>query len=90
MGRTRAGGKRVASPGKAEEPLKRKNYRLHQSKLDAAQTVLGTRTETETIELALDLVAFGERLASGTRRARGRAWTDVIAEMEPSNAGTEG
>jgi hypothetical protein len=32
--------------------------------------VLGTTTETETIERALDLVVFGERLASGTTRAR--------------------
>jgi hypothetical protein len=67
-----------------EEAASRKNYRLHQSKLDAARKALGTRTETETIERALDLVAFGERLASGTARARGRAWNDVFGEMEVS------
>ncbi|HSW29459.1 MAG TPA: hypothetical protein VLH75_08270 [Longimicrobiales bacterium] len=50
----------------------RKNYRLTQSKLDVAQRVLGTRTETETIEQALDLVAFGERLARRTERGRDR------------------
>lgn len=64
-----------------DEAPKRKNYRLRQSKLDAAREVLGTRTETETIEQALDLVAFGERLASGTERARGRPWSDVFGEM---------
>jgi hypothetical protein len=64
-----------------EEPLKRKNYRLHQSRLDRARDVLGTRTETETIERALDLVVFAERLASGTGRARGRGWNDVFGEM---------
>jgi len=64
-----------------EEPLKRKNYRLHQSRLDRARDVLGTRTETETIERALDLVVFAERLASGTERARGRGWNDVFGEM---------
>jgi hypothetical protein len=50
--------------------------------LDAARRVLGTTTETETIERALDLVVFGERLASGTARARGRVWNDVVGEMQ--------
>jgi hypothetical protein len=55
-----------------------------QSKLDAARRVLGTTTETETIERALDLVVFGGRLASGTSRARGRVWNDVFGEMRRS------
>jgi hypothetical protein len=66
-----------------QDPPRRKNFRLQQSKLDAARRVLGTSTETETIERALDLVVFGERLASGTARARGRAWNDVVGEMDP-------
>lgn len=61
----------------------RKNFRLSQAKLDVAQDLLGTRTETETIETALDLVALGARLAEGTRRARGRPWDDPL---EPSEA----
>jgi hypothetical protein len=44
--------------------------------------MLGTAPETETIERALDLVVFGERLSSGTARARGRAWNDVVGEMD--------
>lgn len=75
-----------SSQGVRGEVVKRKNYRLHQSKLDAAQKVLGTRTETETIERALDLVAFGERLASGTVRTRGRPWNDVFGEMDNPGA----
>jgi hypothetical protein len=74
------------TPGGHEEPLKRKNFRLHQSKLDVARKVLGTQTETETIERALDLVAFGERLALGTMRARGRPWNDIFGEMQESGA----
>lgn len=62
----------------------RKNFRLHQDKLDAARTVLGTETETETIERALDLIAFGDRLAKGTARARGRTWSDLFGEMDAS------
>lgn len=68
--------------GEGEELRTRKNFRLHQSKLDAARRVLGTRTETETVERALDLVGFGERLATGTERARGRPWKDVFGEMD--------
>jgi hypothetical protein len=74
--------RRVRQPKARQDAPKRKNYRLQQSKLDAARRVLGTRTETETIERALDLVVFGERLASGTARARGRAWNDVVGEMD--------
>lgn len=35
---------------------KRKHFILSQSKLNLAKKILGTRTETETIELALDSV----------------------------------
>lgn len=74
--------RRVRRRKARQDPRKRKNYRLQQSKLDAARRVLGTTTETETIERALELVVFGERLASGTARARGRAWNDVAGEMD--------
>jgi hypothetical protein len=74
--------RRARRPKGRQDAPKRKNYRLQQSKLDAARRVLGTTTETETIDRALDLVVFGERLASGTARARGRAWNDVAGEME--------
>ena len=58
-------------PGKAIEAAKRKNYRLRQSKIDRARKVLGTKSETETIELALDLVVFGEQLLAGVDRVQG-------------------
>ncbi len=67
---------------KVEEPLTRKNFRLHQSKIDRARKILGTATETETIEQALDLVAFGERLLSGVDRMRGKNLVDVFADAE--------
>lgn len=88
MGTIRATGRTPQQSERAEMP-KRKNYRLRQSKLDAAQRVLGTRTETETIERALDLVAFGERLAAGTERARGRPWKDIFGEVETSGSAAE-
>lgn len=86
---TRATPKARAGQDTSREVPRRKNYRLHQSKLDAARKVLGTETETETIERALDLVAFGERLAEGTRRARGRLWNDVFGELEGDGAAAE-
>jgi hypothetical protein len=60
-----------------EEPPTRKNFRLHQSKIDRARKILGASTETETIEQALNLVAFGERLVTGVDRMRGRGVADI-------------
>lgn len=37
--------------------IQRKNYRIDVAKLQRTQRILGTRTETETIHKALDLVA---------------------------------
>ncbi|HEX2091536.1 MAG TPA: hypothetical protein VHG28_04000 [Longimicrobiaceae bacterium] len=89
MGRTGAARKPAAERGGRDEEPRRKNYRLHQSKLDAAREALGTKTETETIERALDLAAFGERLASGTERIRGLPWNDIFGEMAPRGPGAE-
>jgi hypothetical protein len=43
--------------------VQRKNYRIDVAKLERAQRILGTRTETETIHRALDLVAEEAALA---------------------------
>ena len=37
--------------------VQRKNYRIDVAKLERTRRILGTRTETETIHRALDLVA---------------------------------
>jgi hypothetical protein len=67
---------------KHDEVAARKNYRLHQSKIDRARLILGTATETETIERALDLVAFGEELRSGVDAMRGTKLVDVFGGDE--------
>lgn len=59
----------------------RKNYRLHQAKIDRAREILGTRTETETIEQALELVAFGDALLAGVDRMRGKGLADVFTGL---------
>ncbi len=49
----------------------RKNLRLTQAKVDRARRILGADTETETIERALDLVAFRQEVIDGVRRVAG-------------------
>jgi hypothetical protein len=66
---------RIASV--AEAPRK-KNFRLHQSKIDRAMEILGTRTETETIEQALDMLVFRDRLVQGVRNMRGAGLEDIF------------
>jgi hypothetical protein len=63
---------------RAAEPARRKNIRLQQWKIDEAREVLGTETETETIEAALDLVVFRKELVEGIRAMRGAELEDVF------------
>ncbi len=48
-----------------------KEFWLDPSALRRAQTLLGAETERETVELALDLVAFREELGEGLRTLAG-------------------
>lgn len=59
-------GRRAARDGKV-----RKEFWLDPKLLADAQTYLGTTTERETVEVALDLVAFRRELVAGTRALRG-------------------
>lgn len=61
-----------------DEPARKKNLRLHQTKIDAARAILGTSTETETIETALDLVVFRKELVDGVRALRDLDIADVF------------
>lgn len=47
--------------------VQRKNYRIDVAKLARTQRILGTRTETETIHRALDLVAEETALVQAIR-----------------------
>jgi hypothetical protein len=70
---------RLADELLTEAPRK-KNFRLRQSKIDRAMEILGTRTETETLEQALDLVALRDRLVDGVRNMRGAGLVDVFED----------
>jgi hypothetical protein len=47
--------------------VKRKNYYLDEKAIKQAQKVLGTKTETETIQKALELIADEARLAQALK-----------------------
>ena len=51
----------------------RKEFWLDPETLHRAQKILGTATERETVEVALDMIAFRRELLNGTR---------VLSELE--------
>ncbi len=53
------------------EKVVRKNMRLRQDLIDRAKRILGTRTETETVERALEMVAFREEVVEGIETVAG-------------------
>jgi len=58
----------------------RKNVVMDQRKLDAARRVLGVETETEAIDVALDLVAFRRELVRGIASVRGAGGIEDVFE----------
>jgi len=61
----------------------RKNVIMDQRELDVARRALGVDTETEAIDRALDLVAFGEELAKGFAAVRRSGGVDDVVEGRP-------
>lgn len=58
------------SRGRPRRGWVRKNLHIDQRKLDAARRALGVKTETETVDAALDAIAFRTELTAGIRRIR--------------------
>ena len=58
----------------------RKNVVMDQRKLDVARRALGVDTETEAIDLALDLVVFRKELAAGFTAVRNSGGVDDVLE----------
>ena len=52
--------------------LRHKHLRLDQGKLNRARRILGAKTETETLERALDLVVSEAEIDTTLRKARGK------------------
>ena len=54
--------------------LKRKNVYLDEGKIRRAQRILGTRTDAETIDRALDLVVFRKEVLQSLERTARKGW----------------
>jgi hypothetical protein len=63
------------------EPLRKKNFRLRQSEIDRAMEILGTRTETETIEQALQMIAFQQEMLDAVDAMYGAGVVNVFDEQ---------
>jgi Arc/MetJ family transcription regulator len=61
-----------------EKKVVRKNMRLRQDLIDRAKRVLGTKTETETVERALELVTFRQEVMEGIERIAGTGGVEDI------------
>lgn len=66
----------------AGRPRVRKNMDMNAAKLSAAQELLGTRTETETVDAALDYVLFqGEVMGALDRLAAAGGLDDIYGAV---------
>ncbi len=63
-----------------DSTIVRKNLRLSQKKLNRAKRILGTSTETETVDRALDLVAFRKEVVEGVERLAGTKIVEDLVE----------
>lgn len=54
--------------------LKRKNIYLDEGTIRRAQRILGTRTDAETIDRALDLVMSSKEILQSLEQTAGRGW----------------
>ncbi len=59
---------------------RRKHFKLDQAKTDRAKKLLGSRTEQETIELALDVVLGEDAILKAHRRVKGVGGVDDMHE----------
>jgi Arc/MetJ family transcription regulator len=54
--------------------LKRKNVYLDEGKMRRAQRILGTQTDEETINKALDMVVFRKEILRSLEQTAGKGW----------------
>jgi hypothetical protein len=53
-------------------PIRHKHLRLNQAKLERVKSVLGSATETEALESAMDLVLTEAEILKTLRRIKGK------------------
>ncbi len=52
--------------------IKRKNFYLDEARIKKAQKLLHTKTETDTIHKALDLVLFEKEILESLKKVKGK------------------
>jgi hypothetical protein len=58
--------------------LKRKNYYLDENKIRRVKAILGTKIETEAIDLALRLVVFRKEILKSLEKVAGRGGVEKV------------
>ena len=61
-----------------KQAIKRKNFYLDEIKIKEAQKILETKTETETIDRALDLVLFRKEILNSLKKVKGKGGVESI------------
>ena len=73
--------------GERSTQIRRKNFYLRTETLKKAQKALGTKTETETVERALDLVVFHEDAVKAFRELCEKGEVeDVFGHADPQSS----
>jgi Arc/MetJ family transcription regulator len=58
--------------------VKRKNYYLDEAKIKRVQRILGTKTETETLNKAMDIIMFRTELLESLKKVSGKGGVQKI------------
>lgn len=61
-----------------KQTVKRKIYYLDEAKIKDAQKILDAKTETETIDRALDLVLFRKEILDSLKKTRGKGKVEQV------------
>jgi DnaJ-class molecular chaperone len=70
--------KRLYQEAALRANFKRKNYYLDEAKIRRARRILGAKTETETIDAALDLVVFKREILRSLEKVAGKGGVQKI------------
>ena len=58
--------------------IKRKNYYLDEAKIKRVQKILGTKTETETLSKAMDIIMFRTELLDSLKKVSGKGGVQKV------------
>ncbi len=58
--------------------IKRKNYYLDEVKIKRVQKILGTKTETETLNKAMDIIMFRTELLESLKKVSGKGGVQKV------------